>query len=394
MADNIEEMLSTIARYNWEYLYSCQSPICEKSETGLYLHLPTNISYSMAEGMADELRDLALNVDVLESEYDQFYLRIPQGCLEKDGVAILKNEAEDVRKLLNDRYRTSIEITPLKYSEELSGTKHEKLLGYSAVINLNELNLKILDASRYFNRDGLLPDPDSEEPLSTYPISEWQKKEPEGQLYMSDSFQINRGTSPISAIYDEFSSTSQYGLKVSNGKSVPGFDRYKTIFDRVLDSLVFTKKTDGSYDAFIVPQKHIIQEYDGYYVNGQKVEHALSGLMSLHDNEAIDLGNAARANEERPRFGIGIRENKTGYGKQLVIVIVQGGYLGCAAPNILHGELVEIMKKYKCRDAITLDGGGTATLIFQNPMVTGQEVITEPGDSQGYRSSPGCTIIR
>lgn len=402
MNKEVLDSVSTIAKFQWDDVYKNSAPECYITEAGVCLALPEIVdSFTMADAMADEFRDMGLDAEILESSR-RYYIQIPSQSLNADGCGILLNEAESARNAFNEQYRTNIEITPLGLMPFAEGEENPErtvlykgLEGFCAVIELNELQLQVLDASQFADRKGAYADADSEDPLSTYSLQEWRQRVPDRQLYFTDAFQINRGTSPISAVYSEFCRTSAYGLKVGNGKRVPGFERHEKIFNRVLDSMVFTRKPDGTYNAYILPQQHIVEKEDGFYTaGGDKIEHAISGIMSLKEGEAISLNGAARENEERPRMGMGLRDNETGTGKQLVIIIVQGGYLGCEGRNIPHSGLVEMMKDNGCENVLTLDGGGTASMVFQGRTQNSSYLVTHPGDEEGYRAAPGCTIIR
>jgi hypothetical protein len=101
-------------------------------------------------------------------------------------------------------------------------------------------------------------------------------------------------------------------------------------------------------------------------------------------------GQAGFANSRHPRTAIGIANN----GKRLFVVVVDGRQAGFSAGMTLR-ELANVMLALGARDALNLDGGGSTTMVVENPATKGLEIVNRPSDPTGVRTvGDALAIVR
>jgi exopolysaccharide biosynthesis protein len=92
-------------------------------------------------------------------------------------------------------------------------------------------------------------------------------------------------------------------------------------------------------------------------------------------------GQTGFATGRHPRTAIGIANN----GKRLLLVVVDGRQAPYSAGMTLR-ELATLMLALGARDALNLDGGGSTTMVVENPRSGTLEIANRPSDPTGERT--------
>ena len=92
-------------------------------------------------------------------------------------------------------------------------------------------------------------------------------------------------------------------------------------------------------------------------------------------------GQAGFATSRHPRTAIGIANN----GTRLLLVVADGRQAGYSAGMTLR-ELANLMLSLGARDALNLDGGGSTTMVVENPQTRQLAIVNRPSDPTGERT--------
>ncbi len=92
-------------------------------------------------------------------------------------------------------------------------------------------------------------------------------------------------------------------------------------------------------------------------------------------------GQPGFATGRHPRTAVGISSN----GKRLLLVVVDGRRASYSDGMTLR-ELANLMRALGARDALNLDGGGSTTMLIENPSTRQLEIVNRPSDPQGERT--------
>lgn len=111
-----------------------------------------------------------------------------------------------------------------------------------------------------------------------------------------------------------------------------------------------------------------------------------SAIVSEVDTE----GQPGFATGRHPRTAIGIADN----GRRLLLVVVDGRRAGYSSGMTLR-ELAMLMQSLGARDALNLDGGGSTTMVVENPTTRKLEIVNRPSDPLGERTvGDALAIVR
>lgn len=120
---------------------------------------------------------------------------------------------------------------------------------------------------------------------------------------------------------------------------------------------------------------------------------ALGGRPRLVLDSAIvpevdTVGGPGFATGRHPRTAIGIASN----GRRLLLVVVDGRQAPYSDGMTLR-ELANLMLALGARDALNLDGGGSTTMVVENPEAKALEIVNRPSDAAGERAVGNALAI-
>lgn len=116
----------------------------------------------------------------------------------------------------------------------------------------------------------------------------------------------------------------------------------------------------------------------------------LTGPLMVKSGNKLVLPKTPLAINKHPRTAIGIRNNRR------VILLTLDGRTN-EAFGMTIGELADLMKLLRCRDAVNLDGGGSTTMWINGKPFNG--IVNMPCDNgkfdhEGERASSDIIVIR
>ncbi len=114
-----------------------------------------------------------------------------------------------------------------------------------------------------------------------------------------------------------------------------------------------------------------------------------AGPLLVRDGAALGLGQAETegfapdfSRSRHPRTALGVREDGA------IVLLTVDGRQPLKSVGMTIPELASLMLEWECREAINLDGGGSAT------MVAGGRVVNHPSDASGERPVSDALLVR
>lgn len=250
--------------------------------------------------------------------------------------------------------------TPVNYTDPYGSRLGSTAVteGYYGTVNLNEAWILVPSQT---SPDWCVGQSNSPNPVKT--VEEWMGYGVYAARLMINANFWNPGINP------HLNSCNQaQGLTVSN-KTLVSPD--STVHGQPTSSLIFftpeevkatgrnAKIADNAWTA-----------YQG------KIQNAVSGFWLLRNGTFVQQPGAIDPDEKRPRAAVGLSAD----GNTLYPVVVNPGFDDSRRPGAttLHG-LADYLKQLGATDALTLDGSGSAQLVYYDPQTT-IRFATKPSD--------------
>lgn len=249
--------------------------------------------------------------------------------------------------------------TPVNYTDTYGRSSTPVTEGYYATVDLNEAWIIVPNQN---NPDMCVNNVDYKNAVKS--VIEWSQYGVYNARLMINANFFDPGRNPY-----EFSCNNALGLTVSNKTML---SPNGTVHGAATASLIFFTPEEARIRGF-----NALIASDAYSTYGAAIQNAVSGFWLLRNDTYVNQPAAIDPDDKRPRAAVGLVD-----GNNLVLIVVNPGFDNSRrdGATTLQG-LADYMKLLGVKNALTLDGSGSAQFYYHDPD-SGTTFASKPSDTE------------